>query len=131
MKTGDPAKRQAAIAEADMAAWLAYGTELGAQPDEIELLRTVEFATHDGPCDLFVFRFRTREPHWAAGFGWMIGVSGPFLRSSQPTSQGLGYTFSRLERENAMTIEAHVDQLIGTVAQFHSRGPQGPQTTDR
>ena len=99
-----------------MAAWLAYPTELEAQPDEIELLRTFEYRTPGGIGDLFVFRFRIGEPHWAAGHGWMIGVAGPYLRSSQPTTQGLGYTSSRLAREGAMTIEEHVDQLIGPVA---------------
>lgn len=129
--------RQAAMAEADMAAWLAYPTELGDQPDEIELIRTVEFGTPDGSRDLFVFRFRTHEPHWAAGSGWMIGVAGPYLRSSQPATHGLGFTFSRLAREDAMTIEEHVEQLIGPVAEFVSHvrdrkalGPPRPGSGD-
>jgi len=114
---------QAAMAEADMVAWLAYPTELGDRPDQIELLRTIESDTSDGPCDLFVFRFRVREPHWAADRGWMIGVAGPYLRSQQPTPRGLGFTFSRLEREGAMPIEEHAAQLVGTVAQWaeHTR----------
>ncbi len=104
-----------------MVEWLAHATELGDRPDEIELLRTIEYDTPDGSCDLFVFRFRTLEPQWAAGSGWMIGVAGPYPRSSQPTTDGLGCTFSRLAREDAMPIEAHVDQLIGDVAAFHSQ----------
>jgi hypothetical protein len=113
--------RQSAIAEADMVEWLAHAAELGDRPDEIELLRTIEYDTPEGPSDLFVFRFRTLEPQWAAGSGWMIGVAGPYPRPRQPTTSGLGFTFSRLAREDAMTIEEHVQQLIGTVAAFHSR----------
>jgi hypothetical protein len=106
------------MAEVDLATWLAYPTELGERPDEIEVVQTLESNTPDGPCDLFVFRFRVLEPHWAADRGWMIGVAGPYLRSLQPTSQGLGLTFSRLEGEDAMTIDEHVDQLVGTVARW-------------
>jgi hypothetical protein len=122
--------RQAALAEFDLAAWLAYPTELGVKPDEMELLRTVEVDTPDGPCDLFVFRFRTHEPQWAAGSGWMIGVAGPYLRSGPPTTRGLGYTFSRLAREDAMTIDEHVKQLIGPVGEFMSKAPSKPRSGD-
>jgi hypothetical protein len=116
--TGHTDPRQAAIAEAEMATWLAYPNELGAQPDEIELLRTVEFDTPNGPVDLFVFRFLIHEPHWAAENGWMIGVAGPYLRSLQPTTRGLGYTFSKLDREDAMPIVDHVNGLLEIVARF-------------
>jgi hypothetical protein len=124
--TGQPEPGQAPLAEAEMTRWLSYGTELGDRPDEIELVRTTELVDADGPSDLFVFRFRTKPPQWAADRGWMIGVAGPFLRSRQPTPQGLGFTFSRLEREDAMTIEGHVDQLIGTIAEWaaHDRGDE-------
>jgi hypothetical protein len=119
--TGRPHPDQALMAQADMTAWLAYPTELDQQPDEMELLRTIELTSHAGPCDLFVFRFRTHDPHWAAGYGWMIGVAGPYVSSHQPTTVGLGFTFSRLSREDAMTLEEHVDELIGSVADFASR----------
>jgi hypothetical protein len=116
--TGQADPGQAAIAEAEMATWLAYPTELGAAPDEIELLRTVEFESPDGPVDLFVFRFRTHQPHWAAEDGWMIGVAGPYLRSLQPTTHGLGYTFSKLDGEDEMPIVDHVNGLLEIVAGF-------------
>lgn len=118
-----PHPRQGLIAQADMAAWLAYPTELGVEPDEIELLRAIEVQTPDGPSDLYVFRFRTSKPHWAAKHGWMVGVAGPYVRSDQPTAQGLGHTFSRLAREDALTLQEHVDDLIGAVARWHSASP--------
>ena len=116
--SGQADPRQAVIAQAEMVTWLAYPTELGAEPDEIELLRTVEFESPSGPVDLFVFRFRTHEPHWAAAEGWMIGVAGPYLRSLQPTSRGLGFTFSKLDREDEMPIVDHVNGLLEIVAGF-------------
>ncbi len=112
--------RQGEIALAEMVSWLAYGTELGSQPDAIELLGSIEMRTLDGPSDLFVFRFRTDEPHWAADRGWMVGVAGPYVRADQPTSNGLGHTFSRFAREDAMTVDEHVNQLVGVVGLWHS-----------
>jgi hypothetical protein len=117
---GDPDPRQGPIAQGDMVSWLAHGTELGAQPNAIELVGSIEVRASDGPCDLFVFRFRTDPPHWAADRGWMIGVAGPYLRSKQPTTTGLGYTFSVMAREDAMTVDDHVDQLVGLRRRFHS-----------
>ena len=100
--------------------WLSFGTELGDPPDEIELVGAVEHRTADGPADLFVFRFRTDEPQWAAHHGWMIGVAGPYLRSEQPTTHGLGQTFSRLASEEAMSLEEHLGQLVGDMRAWHS-----------
>lgn len=122
--TAEPDPGQAPIALDDMTGWLAYPTELGQQPDEIEHIRTIQVDTPDGPADLFVFRFRTDDPHWAGRHGWMIGVSGPYLRSQQPSTLGLGYTFSRLTREDAMTMQEHVEDLIGPVAAWASRSPR-------
>ena len=129
--TDDADPHQALLAQQEMATWLAYPTELEQAPDELELLRTVEYRTPDGPCDLFVFRFRIGQPHWAADRGWMIGVAGPYPRSSQPTTQSLGYTSSRLTRESAMTIEEHVDELIGSIAGWVRTPPPGASRVDR
>jgi hypothetical protein len=47
VKTAQPHPRQVLIAQADMAAWLAYPTELEQQPDEIQLIRTIELPTRE------------------------------------------------------------------------------------
>jgi hypothetical protein len=114
-----PSPRQRELAQADLAGWLAFPTELEVEPDEIELLRTVEVPMLGEPGDLFVFRFRTSPPHWAADKGWMVGVAGPFARSKQPSATG-GFTFSKLTQEDAMTIEEHIDDLIENVASWQS-----------
>jgi hypothetical protein len=89
---------QPALAEAVMVQWLEYPTELGSAPDEIEQLHVEQMQDSSGAADLYVFRFRTHEPHWAAKDGWMIGVAGPFSRPEQPTTRALGMTFSRFDK---------------------------------
>ena len=89
-------RTQAALAESDLVNWLIHPTELGRAPEEIELVQAVPFdtATDAGWADYYLFRFRTEPPHWAARYGWLAGVAGPFLRKDQPTIQALGDTFS-------------------------------------
>jgi hypothetical protein len=67
-------RTQGAFVESEMVDWLAYRTELGRAPDEIELMKviTVDSGTSDGRLDYFAFRFRTHEPYWAAEDGWSL-----------------------------------------------------------
>ncbi len=109
---------QSALAEADMVNWLLYPTELDSAPDEIELLTTVELAEGDDLSELYVFRYRKHPPHWAAEHGWMIGVAGPYRRSDQPTPDGLGATFSRMESEDSKTLAEHIEANLGTIADW-------------
>ena len=97
-----------AMAEADLVAWLCHPHELGAPPDEMELMATIpspgeEFANHR----YFVFRYRTKPPHWAASEGWLAGVAGPFPVMGAPSSSARG-TFSRFEAWGARTPAEHV-----------------------
>src|SRR5262249_28755248 len=101
---------QSALAESDMVRWLIYPTELGCAPDEIEEIAVLPLSTDDEIADLYVYRFRTFAPHWGAEKGWMVGWSGPSLRSEQPTTCGLGRTFSHFEPFDPETID---DYLAG------------------
>ena len=103
-------KTQQAFAEADMVNWLVYPTELNRVPDEIELMKvaTVDTGLPDGIYDYYLFRFRTKPPHWAAKDGWIAGVSGPYLRKDQPTTEALGDTFSSFTKWDAKTPDEHV-----------------------
>jgi len=112
---------QSALAEADMVNWLLYPTELDSAPDEIELVTTVELPEADDLSDLYVFRYRKHPPHWAAEHGWMIGVAGPYLRSEQPTPDGLGATFSRMESEDSKTLAEHIESNLGTITDWMAR----------
>jgi hypothetical protein len=103
-------RTQESFAEADMVNWLVYPTELNRVPDAIELMKvvTVDTGFPDGAYDYYLFRFRTEEPHWAAKSGWMAGVSGPYLRKDQPTTESLGDTFSTFAKWDAKTPDDHV-----------------------
>jgi hypothetical protein len=106
-------RTQKAFAEADMVNWLVYPTELNRVPDEIELMKVVPVDTGlpGGIYDYYLFRFRTKEPHWAAKDGWIAGVSGPFLRKDQPTTDSLGDTFSSFAKWDSKTPDEHVGDI--------------------
>jgi hypothetical protein len=109
-----------------MVNWLVYPTELNRLPDEIELMKVVAVDTGmpGGIYDYYLFRFRTKEPHWAAKDGWMAGVSGPYLRNDQPTMESLGETFSTFTKWEAKTPDEHVGdtrELMKRWREYHSK----------
>jgi hypothetical protein len=111
-------RTQSALAESDMVRWLMYPTELAQAPDAIEEARVVPIETNDGAADLYVYKFRTFEPHWAAEKGWMVGVAGPFVQREQPTIRSLGATFSRFEPLDDKPLEEHVREILGTLEEW-------------
>lgn len=118
-------RTQKAFAESNMVDWLVYPTELGRVPDEIELMKVVPIDTglQGGIYDYYVFRFRTKPPHWAAEKGWLAGVSGPFLRGIEPTTEALGETFSSFEKWESKTPDAHVGdtrELLEQWREYHA-----------
>jgi hypothetical protein len=97
-----------ALSEADLAAWLNHPNELGSTPDEMELMGKVQPHGADG--HYFVFRFRTKPPHWAAPQGWLAGVAGPYDLTRDPMPLGRN-TFSRFESFESRTPEQHVETI--------------------
>ena len=104
---------QAALAESDMVHWLTYPTELGRVPDEIELMKVfpIDTGLTGGIYDYYLFRFRTHEPHWAAKNGWIAGISGPFRRDEQPSTDALGDTFSTFDKWDSKSPEEHIGDI--------------------
>jgi hypothetical protein len=100
-----------AFAEADLAYWLAHPNELGQAPAEIELMGTVSRARASKVGDYYVFRFRTRPPHWAASDGWLAGIAGPYA-AGEPLDTSVSGTFSRLEPFDGRSLEGHVDACL-------------------
>ena len=82
-------------AEANLANWLEFPTELDALPDELEHVERV-IIPFDKDNEVFyhVFKFRVHEPHWASKDGWILGVVGPYFSDSKPFDFP-GATFSR------------------------------------
>ncbi|MGC3947598.1 MAG: hypothetical protein QM762_24350 [Chryseolinea sp.] len=72
-------------AEARLANWLEFPTELDALPDDIEHIKTVSVPLDDQQhARYLVLKFRKNEPHWAAKEGWLLGVVGPYFSDSKP-----------------------------------------------
>lgn len=100
---------RAAYAESDLAVWLAHPNELKSIPDEMQLAQTVTIDTAEvGPVEYYCFKFRTTPPHWAAKYGWIAGISGPYLPGSDlPKSRPPG-TFSELDQFDTKSPDEHV-----------------------
>lgn len=110
---------QAALAEGNMVDWLCFGTELGREPDQIELFATESRSVSTGPrliswlkkrstVDYFFFRFRVNEEHWSKENGWMVGMAGGYARNDQPTTGHDGGTFSTFGSWESKSPAEHV-----------------------
>lgn len=90
-------------AESLLTTWLEFPTELGEAPHEVELFTTVAI---DGILShtYYVFRYRMKNDHWAAGYNWMFGVVGPYHPSSRPYDIPTRI-FSRFNRIDTTTAE--------------------------
>jgi hypothetical protein len=119
-------RTQAALAESDLVSWLIHPTELGRAPEEIELVQSVPFDTQTdaGWADYYLFRFRTAPPHWAARYGWIAGVSGPFLRKDAPSIQALGDTISTFTPWDRKTPAEHVEDVRELMKTWRERHVQ-------
>jgi hypothetical protein len=102
-------------AEGRLANWLEFPTELDTVPDAIEHMErvTVLFDGHD--VYYHVFKYMTKEPHWAAKDGWMLGVVGPYFAHSSPYDLPSA-TFSRCDsklggitpKDEAQWVHEHI-----------------------
>lgn len=103
-----------ALAESDMVVWLMHGNELGAAPDESELVETIERAAgaESRRGRYFVFRFRTNLPHWAATSGWMAGVAGPYFAGDDAFDAPAAGVFSKFEAFETRSAEEHLAAIV-------------------
>jgi hypothetical protein len=110
-------RNQEAFAESNMVDWLAYPTELGRAPDEIELMKveTRDLGSEEGLCDYYLYRFRVHAPHEMATEGWLASVAGPFRQKEMPTTNALGHTFSAFEKWDSRKPEEHLQHLLDLV----------------
>jgi len=102
---------QLALAESNLVDWLTFPTELNSVPDEIKFLKKAKAEGQAGQ-EMYFFRFRIDEPHWAAKDGWMIGWSGPFSREGPPQLRGTD-TFSEFEKWDGVESASVVSKLLG------------------
>jgi hypothetical protein len=120
LKRGDlfPAKYATpeSFAEAEMVEWLVYPTELGRTPHEIDLAATFDGQGDDADRRYYLFRFRTRAPHWAAEKGWMAGIAGPFDSSASPQPAIASSTFSTFTPWDEKSPRDHFAAITGLSA---------------
>jgi hypothetical protein len=100
-------------AEGFLVCWLEYPTELGIAPYEIALEKKVSVQEED-ELDYYVFKFRTKMPHWAAHFNWMIGVVGPYWNDSSPYQVPLR-VFSRFNPVNSVSPESEANWVHNNI----------------
>jgi hypothetical protein len=91
---------QSHIAKAHLCDWLIYPTELGALPDEIEQIQTMEYDFGDDEAPdiqvFYVFKFRSEKEAFRDK-GWMVGLCGGYEKGVPLTTSSTGHTFSMFE----------------------------------
>lgn len=103
-------RTQEALARADLVSWLTYPTELGCEPNEIELVKVVAV----GNDDHYVFRFRTDDAKLGQpAKTWLLGVAGPY-QHGRLSSHGNG-TFSTFTRADQKTAEQYVADIRAVI----------------
>ncbi len=108
-------KTPEAQAESILALWMMHPNEYQDAPEKIELVEKVtrNLDTEEG--DFYVFKFQLPEGHWAAEDGWILGLSGPFIKNDVPYS-GVAGAFSRFgDKFDKVNAEKLVDWYIGMV----------------
>lgn len=99
-----------ALAESDLVFWLRHPNELAASPDEVELkARATRSLTPGAEWTYFLFRYRTKPPHWAADDGWMAGVAGPYGPNGEAVTGGPAGTFSTFLAYDSKPPDEHID----------------------
>ncbi len=107
----------AKLAEGHMVDWLCFGTELGREPDEMELAHIERRYEDDGedeqrPTDYFFYRFRVTEDHWAKEDGWMVGMAGGFQQTPEEEVRYTGCTFSHFTKWKDATLREHIASFL-------------------
>lgn len=114
---------QTLLAEGHLSDWLCYPTELGREPDEIELIHVesrpasqtrtpINWLRKRKLVDYFFFKYRVTEEHWSKKNGWMVGMAGGYQRDKQPTVAHDGGTFSRFTKHESKSIAEHVAEYL-------------------
>lgn len=105
-------------AEGFLANWLEFPTELGNPPDAIEFLTLVTL--HDKESlDYYVFRYKTKQPHWVGQNHWMLGVAGPYRNTSKPYDVPLR-VYSRFNTVDSILPEQEVQWVHQNINQTYT-----------
>ncbi len=119
----DDMRSEVALAEAEVVAYLAGRTQLGAPPDEIEHRGAFATPVEWGRGITHVFAFRVRPPHWSAQRGWMLAAAGPFEPGAElmpRRSEGFGVC-SLYEAEDGYELSRHLLEMSRAVVAARGR----------
>lgn len=97
---------QAAIAQSDLALWLANPENTGRFPEEIHYLKQVSIENDLASGQVYVFRFRY------PGDAWRIGISGPQPVDSTEVRIGGYLTGSLYKTDRQIGIDEQVQELM-------------------
>ena len=101
-----------AFAEADMVSWLAYPSELGHAPTNIEKMATFTATCEGQEVELYVWRFRDE------GETWQAATSGPYEKTAPEGPLSGPSTFSLFEDWDTKTAEEHALSVLDTLADW-------------
>jgi len=96
----------ALLAESQLSVWASNPCELGALPEEVELMGTFPVEAENQTLNVFLFRFREYPKPWEAGEGWMAGIAGPYRNG-----ESIGSPWSAFERWDSRSPEEHFARL--------------------
>jgi len=107
----------AKLAEGYMVDWLCFGTELGREPVEMELVHVERRNVRCGrgkakPTAYYFYRFRTTVDPSSNEEGWMIGMAGGFQRSSRGALAYTRDTFSHFAKWEERTLQEHIASFL-------------------
>ena len=116
----DKYNNQGDLSKADMVNWLIYPTELARVPTKIELIKVITLEFDDvGLADFYLWKFMADDEDWKEN-GWMVGLSGAFLKSESPTMDSHGYTFSAFTKFEEKTPDEHFEQIMGIMEEWNN-----------
>lgn len=107
-------KNRLSEARSGLVYWLLHPNELGARPDHIEFIQTVnrteKLITSGHSETYYIFKFKMNDQHHSKKGDWFIGLSGPYSEHSPPYQLTPG-TFSTFEKFESKTVEQHVEWI--------------------
>jgi len=92
-----------ALAASALSRWLSHSNEMGAPPEDIELMDTIRVKKEG---DVFLFRFRAYPQPWKPGAGWKAGIAGPYRNG-----KALDSPWSSLRDWDSLTPKEHFEML--------------------
>ena len=103
--------------ESALAYWMMHPNELQDAPEAIEFVETLKRPVDSRDADFHVYRYKMPTGHWAAKDGWILGVAGPMIVSSEPYSDMPGAFSHAGDIDGKVKPSELVDWYVGMLKQ--------------